>query len=200
MFRDFPCDALLPVFGRRPQQCGGAFVANRAAVGIGQAKLHRQVIQEESCGKIVEPIGDGIAARNHVIGDCGTEVIHHHIQLHFVVDGLEPGGGRGGFGRSHIILREQALPLEVGWLDEISVDQSKMSDAGPDQMIGHRTAQRTYSSHQHRSGPESFLSFSPNAFEQGLAVVPMHGHGGEPRRWGVKQSPGRQRRPGRCSK
>ena len=170
------------MLGRRPQQCGGAFVANRLAVGVGN-KLHRQVIQEESCGKIVEPIGDGIAARNHVVGDCGRRSSTTTSSCASWLMAWSRAAPRRLWA-IHIILREQTLPLEVGWLDEISVDQSKMSDAGPDQMIGHRTAQRTYSSHQHRSGPESFLSFSPNAFEQGLAVVPMHGHGGEPRRWG----------------
>ena len=153
------------MFGRRPRQCGGAFVANRA-VGIGQAKLHRQIIRKIVTVSSHRQWHRSLQSCHWRLRDGGHQPPH---PVALVVDGLEPGGGRGGWASTSSSANKH-LPL--GWLARRDLGRSVDVDAGPDQMIGHRTARRTYSSHQHRSGPSHFV-FSPNAFEQGLAVVPM---------------------------
>ena len=88
-----------------------------------------------------------------------------------------PGAGLGlGEVFRHIVFVEEDLALQVVRLDEVAIDQPKMSDAGTDQDVGQNSAEGTAAAQRHMAGKQTALALHADAVEAHLPAVSFQRH------------------------
>ena len=149
------------------------FGPHAAAVDPRQPELHRRVVDQEPRLEIVGPVEDHVDAIAKPFDVRRIDVGHHRLDGH---GGIDPSQF---FGRGHglrqaglgVGLVEQRLPLKITQLDEVAVDDSQRSHAGPDQDIGDCAAQRPAAAQQRPRPGQPPLSFLAQRRETHLAGV-----------------------------
>ena len=92
---------------------------------------------------------------------------------HFGVERGQPLGGHLSLGTADVGRGEQDLPLQVGELDHVVVDDADAADAGGGEVEEHRRAEPAGADDQRRAGAQRVLAPLADLFEDELAVVPL---------------------------
>ena len=71
----------------------------------------------------------------------------------------------------HVLLVEQHLPLQVGEIDKIPIDNPQQANSRPNERVGQHSPQRTAPAQQHPRRANRLLSFNANAGKPHLAAV-----------------------------
>jgi hypothetical protein len=131
---------------------------NGRGVNPGAGKLDGQVVDEQTGFKVVGAVEDKVKAREKFLHVAGMEVGHDTLDGNGRIDGVEFAFGGDGFreGIARVGFIEEDLTLQVGRLDEVTIDDAEAADAGTDKEICGRGTDRA-ATHNDGAGSEDTL-------------------------------------------
>ncbi len=152
---------------------GGGVGADGGGVDPGDASLDGEVVEEiagfEVVGGVEEEVGgaeEGVDVGGDEIGDVSDDGDGGVDGEEFAAGGLGFGKGVGG-----VLFVEEDLTLEVGGLDEITVDKGDVADAGAGEERGGGSAGGTDADDGDAGVGEGLLAALADAREEDLAGV-----------------------------
>ena len=131
------------------KDAGLAFEAKDGGVNVGLAGEHARIVHQIAGGKVVGAIGDDVELANDVERIGAAEL---GLELANVDEGIDGGQFlRGGveFGTTHVGCGMDDLPLQVGEVHHIEVNQAQRAHAGRGQIQRERRAESAGAHAQH---------------------------------------------------
>ena len=108
-----------------------ALAADGPGVDPGRARGDGHVVDEEPGLEVVGAVHDQIEAGEQVAGVAAGHVLDHGLHVDLGIGLQEPTGRDLGLGAPDVDLMKEDLPLEVGDLHDVPVDEGEGSDARP---------------------------------------------------------------------
>lgn len=142
-----------------------AFEAMDCAVDVRDASPCGDVAAEVASGEVVGAVEDEVAAVGEVHGVGGAEAVVDDGDAEGGVEGLEAGGGGGGFGLAGVCFGEEDLALEIGEGDDIVVDDDEVADASGGEVEEGRAAETASAETEDGGAGEFILGFGAEARE-----------------------------------
>ena len=89
------------------------------------------------------------------------EVGHLRPQVHLGIGHPQAQGGGLGLGPVDVLLQEQDLPLEIGGLHQVPVDEGEVADPGPGQPGGDHRTGGAQAHHRDPARPQPGVGLAP---------------------------------------
>jgi cell fate (sporulation/competence/biofilm development) regulator YlbF (YheA/YmcA/DUF963 family) len=158
---------------RRP-----TLTADHAAHDPRQASMNADVVQQKSRLGVVRPVNDDVHVAQQSLDVAGVEIDRVRLDVDFGIDGNDSVACGFDFGAvlSGIRFHVERLPLQVGPLDEVAIDDSKPAHACPRQRIRDAAAQRAHADDQHGGGANPRLAVRADLGQKGLTMVAVDRH------------------------
>jgi hypothetical protein len=152
---------------------GQAVASDRGGVNPGLALLDGEVVDQKARFKIIRAVQNDVEACQQLGGVAGTKVRNDAFHGHTGVDGAEFafGSHRFGKGRLRVFFVEEGLPLKIGRLDKIAVDNADASDAGTNQEVCGGGADGAASDDDRGGSKQTLLAFLANVGKEHLTRV-----------------------------
>ena len=161
-----------PAVWGRDRECR-ADRSHCTAIDIGNAAIYSVVVGEVARFEVVQTVHENVDA-GRVAGDVAVvEVVDDGRHVDGRVDPGEtlPGSFRLGDGVFDILFVEQDLPLEIGHLDNVPVDNDQIANAGASEEFGGHAAERAAPQYECRRFTQPSLPFLTETRKQRLAMV-----------------------------
>lgn len=147
------------------------FKAENGAGDIGDTKVHTGVIDQITGGEIVATVDHNVVSVEdieHVLGgEAGVVRVDLHVGVQ-VIDGLL-GGLDLRPAHTGIVVKD--LPLQVGTVDDVGVDEPDGADAGCREVVGAGRAQAAGAEHEDTCAEELSLTFLADLGDDHVAAV-----------------------------
>ena len=137
---------------------GYAVTGDGGGVNPGAGGLDGEVIDEKTSFEIVGTIQDEVETGEEFFNVAGVYISDQAFNSDAAIDGAEfalrcDSLGKSGAG---VVFVEQSLPLQIGWLDEITVNDPDLADSGAHEETGGRRADGA-ATHDDRAGAKQAL-------------------------------------------
>lgn len=152
---------------------GEAVAADGSAIDPGDSAFDREIVDEVAGFKVVGGIEDEVDALEEVFDVGCVEIDGEGFDGDFAIEEGDFGGGGGGFGAlfAGMLFVKKPLPLEVGPLDDITVEDLEVSNTGPGESAGLEGAESTAPNNRNLRCGQARLAFSTKWREADLPRV-----------------------------
>ena len=103
------------------------FKAEDAAVDIGLSQQHAGVIYEVARREVIGPVGDNVVVLEDLQGVFRCQLCVVELHLYIGVQRLQAVPGGLQFRLSHGLCGVQDLPLEIGQVDNVEIDNAELT-------------------------------------------------------------------------
>jgi len=152
---------------------GQAVTGDTSRVNPGQAGLHRKVIEQEAGLEIVGAIEKEVTAGKKFHGILRTKIGDDALHLDARIDGEQLAFGGDGFGErfAGVGFVKERLPLKIGVLDEVAVNDFDRTDAGANQQVCRSGTDGATADHGRARSKQVLLAFGTDPGKEHLARV-----------------------------
>jgi hypothetical protein len=136
-----------PAFGAEHRHL--PFEAHDRTVHVGAAQLEADVVDEVTRGEIVAAVDDDFVARHDRLGVGGrqAQIVRH--DLDFGIERGQSSPRRVRLGRPDVAGVKEHLPMKVGDVHPVEVDQPQRTDTRGREIKRRRRAETPGADHQH---------------------------------------------------
>ena len=135
--------------------------------------MNSKVVEQESRLKVVGAVEDQVKTLQEFGNISRSEVANDTLDFDLRIQ-----LSKLGF-RSHslwqclagVIFVEKRLPVEVGWLDKVAIDDTKSSHSGPRKQLGRRSTDGAATHNDSARCQQFALAFLAHACKENLARV-----------------------------
>ncbi len=159
--------------GMRQDRIGHAHRTDRTAIDKRYAVLHGAIIGQVAGLEVVEPIDHDVRAIGIAFDIPVVDVIDDRRDVYLRIDPGDLAFRRLRFGDciGNIPFVEQHLPLQVGELDEVAINDDQVPNPGPGQQVCSHGTERPAAKNE-RGGAEQFvLPLYSETGQKHLAVI-----------------------------
>jgi len=142
--------------------------------GTGNQRLlvmHAGAVDGVAGGEIVGAVEHDIDRRDQRVERFARQPLLQRDDLDLGIDGVQrlPAGLR--LGHADAGLGMENLPLQIGEIDGVVIDQSHLADPGRSQVECRRRPQAASPDHQRMAGQNARLAFDAERIEEDMAAV-----------------------------
>jgi hypothetical protein len=123
--------------------------------------------------KLVGAIQHQVSARDQALGIAVIQALNLYFDFNCRIKVLDRGLASADLINTDILRAKQNLPLKIGKIDHIWIDQDQASDPGSSQIKRRRRAQAAYAHQSHGRLCQSLLPGATNLFEENVPSMPV---------------------------
>ena len=152
---------------------GEAVSGDGCGVDPRAAGLDGEIVDQKAGFEVVGAVENDVEALQQIGGVLRIEIGDEAFYGNGGIDGFELALGGDGFGEgiTGIGFVEKSLPLEIGRLDEIAIDNSDAAYAGTDQQAGGSSANGAAANDYGVGGEEALLALEAEALKKYLPGI-----------------------------
>lgn len=139
----------------RHKHAGHSLGPDRTGVDVRNRVLHAQVVEDVSGLEVVAAVDQDVGPpvslmQNQLLRVMAVEIRNDRVQIDLGVNRRESltRGDRLGTLPARVRINIQRLPVQIGHIHQIPIDEREPPDPGSDKQIGARAAQRPHTNNQ----------------------------------------------------